>query len=82
MFQSYALYQQHFGISTAAAASIAKDFKVFYQKHPGTTAGGYTMDHSSGSYVIDAKGKLRLYLKHEDTAPLIAQDIKRLLAER
>ncbi|MBK9521965.1 MAG: SCO family protein [Rhodocyclaceae bacterium] len=66
----------------AATASIAKDFKVFYQKHPGTTAGGYTMDHSSGSYVIDAKGKLRLYLKHEDTAPLIAQDIKRLLAER
>lgn len=69
-----------YGDATATAA-IAKDFKIFYQKHPGTTPGNYTMDHSSGSYVIDAKGKLRLYLKHEDTAPMIAQDIKRLLAE-
>lgn len=65
----------------AATASIAKDFKIFYQKHPGATSGSYTMDHSSGSYVIDPKGKLRLYLKHDDTVPLIAQDIKRLLAE-
>lgn len=63
-----------------ATAAVAKDFKIFYQKSPGTTPGSYTMDHSSGSYVIDAKGKLRLYLKHEDTAPLIAQDLKRLLA--
>lgn len=64
-----------------ATAAVAKDFKIFYQKQPGTTPGSYTMDHSSGSYVLDAKGKLRLYLKHEDTAPLIAQDIKRLLGE-
>lgn len=65
----------------AATAAIAKDFKIFYQKQPGATAGSYTMDHSSGSYVIDQRGKLRLYLKHEDTASFIAQDIKRLLAE-
>lgn len=63
----------------AATATIAKDFKIFYQKRPGSTPGSYTMDHSTGSYVIDPQGKLRLYLKHEDTAPLIAQDIKRLL---
>jgi protein SCO1 len=63
-----------------STAVIAKDFKIFYQKRPGSAPGSYTMDHSTGSYVIDAKGKLRLYLKHEDTAPLIAQDIKRLLA--
>ena len=65
-----------------ATAMVAKDFKIFYQKQPGKTPGSYTMDHSSGSYVLDAKGKLRLYLKHEDTAPMIAQDIKRLLEER
>ncbi len=68
-----------FGDANATAA-VAKDFKIFFQKSPGTTPGSYTMDHSSGSYVIDAKGKLRLYLKHEDTAPQIAQDLKRLLA--
>ena len=68
-----------FGDVTATAA-VAKDFKIFYQKQAGTTAASYTMDHSSGSYVIDAKGKLRLYLKHEDTAAQIAQDVKHLLA--
>ena len=64
----------------SATAAIAKDFKIFYQKQAGTTPASYTMDHSSGSYVIDAKGKLRLYLKHEDTAAQIAQDVKHLLA--
>ena len=76
-----AFHPSFLGLSgdTAAIASIAKDFKIFYQKRSGTTPGSYTMDHSTGSYVIDQQGKLRLYLKHEDTAPLIAQDIKRLL---
>ena len=64
----------------SATAAIAKDFKIFYQKQAGTTPASYTMDHSSGSYVIDAKGKLRLYLKHEDTAAQIAEDVKHLLA--
>ena len=76
-----AFHPSFLGLSgdTAAIASIAKDFKIFYQKRSGSTPGSYTMDHSTGSYVIDQQGKLRLYLKHEDTAPLIAQDIKRLL---
>ena len=68
-----------FGDANATAA-VTKDFKIFYQKNPGTTPGSYTMDHSSGSYVIDTKAKLRLYLKHDDTAAQIAQDLKRLLA--
>jgi protein SCO1/2 len=44
-------------------AAVAKDFKVFYQKVPGKTAGSYTMDHSAGTYVFDPLGRLRLFVR-------------------
>ncbi len=64
----------------AATALVAKEFKIFYQKQPGSSPTTYTIDHSAGSYVFDPKGKLRLYLKHSDTSDAIAQDLRRLLA--
>ena len=46
----------------------------------GEVAGAnYTVDHSAGSYVFDASGKLRLYLRHGDSAANIADDLRRLL---
>jgi protein SCO1/2 len=65
---------------TDATARIAKEFKVFYQKVPGTTPGSYTMDHSAGSYVFDPKGRLRLYIRHGANPDDIAADLKLLLA--
>jgi protein SCO1/2 len=60
-------------------ARTAKQFKVFYQKVPGKTETSYTMDHTAGSYVIDASGQPRLFLKHnQGTAPIVA-DLKQLL---
>ena len=62
-----------------ATARTAKTFKVFYQKVPGKTPGNYTVDHTAGSYVYDAQGKLRLFLKHGAGAEPIAHDLRQLL---
>ena len=57
----------------------AKDFKVYYKKVDGKTPTSYTMDHSAGSYVYDAQGKLRLYTRYGTGAAPLAADIKLLL---
>jgi protein SCO1/2 len=58
---------------------IAKDFKVYYKKVDGKTPTSYTMDHSAGSYVYDAQGKLRLFTRYGTGAAPLASDIKLLL---
>lgn len=63
----------------AATKAVAKEFKIFYQKQPGSTPNTYTVDHSAGSYVFDPQGLLRLYVKHGETPEHMAQDITRLL---
>lgn len=60
-------------------ARVAKNFRVFYQKQAGASASSYTVDHSSGSYVFDPSGKLRLYLRHDASAADIADDLRRLI---
>ena len=62
----------------AATAKVAKDFRVFYQKVPGRTPDGYTVDHTAGSYVFDPQGRLRLFVRHGNPASLVA-DIRALL---
>ena len=63
-----------------AIAAIARDFKVFYAKQPGTTPSTYSVDHSTGSYVFDPQGKLRLLLRHGEAPANVAADLKLLLA--
>ena len=65
--------------NAAALEKVTKDFKVFYNKVPGKTASTYTIDHTAGSYVFDAKGQLRLFLKHQQGPKPIAEDLKKLL---
>jgi protein SCO1 len=60
---------------------VAKDFKVFFAKVPGKTEGSYTMDHTAGSYVFDAKGRVRLFTRYGTGADALAHDLKLLLAE-
>lgn len=64
----------------AATAKVAKEFKVFYQKVPGKTAGSYTMDHTAGSYVFDPQGHIRLFVRHGQGAEPIVHDLKLLLS--
>lgn len=60
---------------------VAKNFKVFYQKVPGKTPGSYTMDHMAGSYAYDAKGRLRLFVRHGQQQDWLVNDLKLLLTE-
>jgi len=61
-------------------AAAAKEFKVFYAKVPGKTEGSYTMDHTAGSYVFDAAGRLRLFVRYGTGADALVADLKTLLA--
>ncbi len=56
---------------------VTRDFKVFFMKVPTTSS--YTVDHTSMSYIYDPQGRLRLMLKHEQTAEDYASDIRQLL---
>lgn len=65
----------HADLDTTAAT--AKDFKVFYSKVP--TGGSYTMDHTAITYAFDPQGRLRLAIRHEQTAASVAADVRLLL---
>ena len=65
--------------SAEQTAKAARDFRVFFQKQGKVTGANYTVDHSAGSYVFDASGKLRLYLRHGEPAANIVDDLRRLL---
>ena len=64
----------------AGTAKLAKDFRVFYSKQVGTTPDSYSMDHSTGSYVFDPQGRLRLLIRHGEIPGNVAADLKLLLA--
>ena len=63
----------------AALEKVAKDFKIYYKKVPGTSPGSYTIDHTAGSYAFDPDGRLRLYIKHAQGPETLAHDLKELL---
>ena len=63
----------------AELPDFAKSYKVFYKKVEGRTASSYSMDHSAGSYVYDAKGQIRLYNRYGSGAEALASDIKLLM---
>ena len=62
--------------------AAAKEFKVFYAQVPGKTASSYTVDHTAGSYVFDAQGRVRLFTRYGSGAQALADDLKLLLAEK
>lgn len=61
--------------------AAAKEFKIFYAKVPGKTEGSYTVDHTAGSYVIDAQGRVRLFERYAIGPEKLAADLRILLAE-
>jgi protein SCO1/2 len=62
-------------------AAAAKNFKVFYAKVPGRTEGSYTIDHTAGTYVFDAQGRVRLFVRYGSGAEALRHDLKLLLDE-
>lgn len=66
---------------TGSADDIARttrEFKIFYQKQP-LPNGGYSMDHSAGTYILDGEGRLRLFAQYGIGAPAMLNDIRQLL---
>ncbi len=61
-----------------ATARTAKEFKVFYQKQP-LPGGGYSVDHSAGTYIYDTAGRLRLFAGYGQGAAKMLHDIRLLL---
>lgn len=67
---------------TGSATDIKKtadEFRAYYKKVP--TGSSYTMDHTALSYLFDRQGKVRVVLRHEQTADDYTADIRTLLAE-
>lgn len=82
MLQRYvpAFHPSFLGMTGSAEdiARTAKEFKIIYQRQelPG---GGYSMDHSAGTYIFDPEGRLRLYAQYGIGAPALLHDIRLLL---
>lgn len=58
----------------------ADEFRVYYKKVP--TGSSYTMDHTALSYLFDRQGRIRIILRHEQSADDYTADIRTLLAEK
>jgi len=63
----------------AAIQRAAKEFRIFYERRPGGAPGAYTVDHSAQSYVLDAQGRLRLFVRQDRIAQDLAADLRALL---
>jgi len=60
--------------------ATAREFKVFFQKQPGSTPQTYTIDHTATSYAYDPQGRLRLLVKYTESPQNLAADLRLLLA--
>lgn len=58
---------------------ITSEFKIVYQKQMMNSPDHHTMDHSSGTYIFDPKGKLRLYVSNGAGRDVFTRDIAELL---
>jgi len=63
-----------------ATARTAKEFKVYVQKQP-LKSGGYSVDHSAGTFILDQQGRLRLFAQYGVGAQALLGDIRILLKQ-
>jgi protein SCO1/2 len=63
-----------------ATRKIVGEFKAFSQKQVGASPDQHTVDHSTGVYIFDPRGQLRLYAKASgDGGDALARDLSELL---
>ena len=65
----------------SSTQAVAKEFRAYYSKVP-RADGSYTLDHTATSYVFDPQGRLRLLIRHGETAENITADLRLLLADK
>lgn len=59
--------------------AATEEFRVFAARKPVEGELGYVIDHSTGAYVFDPAGRLRLYVKDTSSVDDITADIHLLL---
>ena len=59
--------------------AVATMYGIFYEKHEGTAATGYLIDHTASVVTIDPYGYLRLIYPFNTPAEDIAEDLKHLV---
>ncbi len=65
--------------NAATIAATAKDFKVFYEVHKADANGNYAVDHQSGIFVFDGRGRLRVYMGPDIWVDALGHDLRLLL---
>jgi protein SCO1/2 len=60
--------------------SVSEEFRVFSARREVGSQLGYVLDHSSGAYVYDPAGRIRLYVKDTASVEEIVADIRLLLS--
>ncbi|HEY8085935.1 MAG TPA: SCO family protein [Methylophilaceae bacterium] len=63
----------------ATTHKVAQDFKIYYAKQASNSKAGYTIDHSTGVYVYDKQGQLRLFMTNALKPQDIAHDVGLLM---
>jgi len=64
----------------AQTRAVSDEFRVFSSRREVGSQLGYVLDHSSGAYVYDPAGRLRLYVRDTASVEDIVADIRQLLA--
>ncbi len=60
-------------------AEVAKAYKVYYKKAPNPGGEGYTMDHSSVIYLMDAEGRFLTHFAHGTSPEAMAEGLAKHL---
>ncbi len=61
-------------------AAVAKRYRVAFTRGPTLAGGGYEVNHSSGIYIFDARGRARLLGTPGDSVDDIVHDLRILIA--
>ncbi|NPA31012.1 MAG: SCO family protein [Chloroflexi bacterium] len=60
-------------------AQVATQYGIYYEKHEGTPATGYLVDHTATLTVVDRKGYVKLIFPYGTPAEDMAADLKYLI---
>jgi protein SCO1/2 len=63
----------------AQTRAVSEEFRVFSARKEVAGELGYVLDHSSGAYVFDPAGRVRLYVKDAASVEDIVADLRQLL---
>ncbi|MBE2199928.1 MAG: SCO family protein [Anaerolinea sp.] len=77
-------YPTFIGLSGTEAeiAAVAEQYGVFYERHEGTAATGYLIDHTARVFVIDRKGEYWLSFPFEMDREQMQADLENVLRQR